>query len=180
MAKYITTTLPYVNADPHIGFALEIVQADVLARTWRAQGEDVFFSTGTDEHGQKISQKAVSESTPVQAYVDHFSSEVRKLGEVLDLSYDAFVRTTDPHHLEAAQELWKRCQWKGDIYKKTYSGLYCVGDEAFVKEEDLVNGLCPNHPVPPVEVQEENYFFPFQLIPDRAHRIPRATRFDRP
>lgn len=163
MAKYLTTTLPYVNADPHIGFALEIVEADVLARTWRAAGEEVFFSTGTDEHGQKIFQKAAAEGKPVQEYVDHFSNEVRKLKDALNLSYDSFIRTTDPQHIEAAQELWKRCQWRGDIYKKTYSGLYCVGDEAFVKEADLVNGMCPNHAVPPVEVEEENYFFRFSL-----------------
>jgi methionyl-tRNA synthetase len=163
MAKYITTTLPYVNADPHIGFALEIIEADVLARTWRAAGEEVFFSTGTDEHGQKIFQKAAAEGTPVQEYVDHFSGEVRKLKEALGLSYDSFIRTTDEAHTQAAQEMWKRCQWRGDIYKKTYSGLYCVGDEAFVKEADLVNGLCPNHPVPPIAVEEENYFFRFSL-----------------
>lgn len=162
MAKYITTTLPYVNADPHIGFATEIVQADVLARAWRAQGEDVFFTTGTDEHGQKISQKAEEERKEVQAYVDHFASEFKKLHEVLDLSNDAFIRTTDPKHVAAAQELWRSCEAAGDIYKKKYIGLYCVGDEAFVKENDLVEGKCPNHPTMDlVEIEEENYFFRF-------------------
>jgi methionyl-tRNA synthetase len=161
MAKYITTTLPYVNADPHIGFALEIVEADVIARAWRQTGEDVFFTTGTDEHGQKILQKAEAEGKPVQAYVDYFSHEVQKLKGALNLSYDAFIRTTDASHIAAAQELWKRCEAKGDIYKKKYTGLYCVGDEAFVKESDLVNGMCPNHAVPPIEVEEENYFFKF-------------------
>jgi methionyl-tRNA synthetase len=143
---YLTTTLPYVNADPHIGFALEIVQADIIARYNRLVGREVFFTTGTDEHGQKIFQKAEEEGKEVQVYVDHFANQVKKLKEGLGLSYDAFIRTTD---LEA-----------GDIYKKKYKGLYCVGDEAFIKETDLVDGKCPNHPnMTPVEIEEENYFF---------------------
>ena len=161
-AKYITTTLPYVNADPHVGFAPEILQADLLARNWRLQGHDVFFSTGTDEHGQKILQKAEQEGKDVQEYVDHFANEFKKLKEALNLSNDAFIRTTDEKHKKAAQEIWKRCEAKGDIYKKKYKGLYCVGDEAFLKEGDLVEGKCPNHPtMDPVEIEEENYFFKF-------------------
>lgn len=157
---YITTTLPYVNADPHIGFALEIVHADIIARFARLRGRDVFFTTGTDEHGQKIFQKAESEGKEVQAYVDHYAAQFNRLKESLNLSNDAFIRTTDPAHIEAAQELWRRCEAKGDIYKKKYTGLYCVGDEMFIKESDLVNGRCPNHPtMDPVEIEEENYFF---------------------
>jgi methionyl-tRNA synthetase len=162
MNRYLTTTLPYVNADPHIGFALEIVQADALARAWRLQGDEVFFSTGTDEHGQKIFQRAEEEGKPVQEYVDHFAGEFTKLKEALDLSYGHFIRTTDPKHVAAAQEFWKRCADAGDIYKKKYSGLYCVGDEAFVKESDLVDGRCPNHPnLELTTIEEENYFFKF-------------------
>lgn len=158
--KYITTTLPYVNADPHIGFALEIIQADTLARYWRLTGHDVFFSTGTDEHGQKIAEKADSQNQARQEYVDHYAAQFNRLKEALNLSYDSFVRTTDPAHKKAAQEMWRRCEANGDIYKKTYKGLYCIGDEMFVKEGDLVNGRCPNHPdQEPVEVEEENYFF---------------------
>lgn len=162
MAKnfYLTTTLPYVNADPHIGFALESVQADAIVRYRRLIGDTVFFSTGTDEHGQKIFQKAKEEGRDVQEYVDHFAGQFRKLGKALNLSYDAFIRTTDERHVLAATELWKRCDAAGDIYKKKYKGLYCVGDEAYVKEGDLVNGKCPNHPnMDLVEIEEENYFF---------------------
>lgn len=168
MNRYITTTLPYVNADPHIGFALEIVQADALVRAWRLQGNDVFFTTGTDEHGQKIAQAAEKEGKDVQTYADHYAGEVEKLKEALNLSYDAFIRTTDPKHIAAAQELWKRCADAGDIYKKAYTGLYCVSDEMFVKESELVNGRCPNHPDKElVEITEENYFFKFSAYQDK-------------
>jgi methionyl-tRNA synthetase len=168
MNRYLTTTLPYVNADPHIGFALEIVQADALARSWRMQGDEVFFSTGTDEHGQKIFQKAEEAGTPVQEYVDHYAEEFKKLGTALNLSNDTFIRTTNPAHHAAAQELWKRCLAKGDIYKKKYSGLYCVGDEMFVKETDLVDGKCPNHPnLELVTIEEENYFFKFSAYQEK-------------
>jgi methionyl-tRNA synthetase len=156
---YLTTTLPYVNADPHIGFALELVQADIIARYRKLLGDEVFFSTGTDEHGLKILRKAQEEGKEPQAYVDEFAARFRALPAKLGLSPDVhFIRTTDPHHKKAAQEMWKRCE--KDIYKKKYKGLYCVGDEAFVKETDLVNGMCPNHPgQKPIEIEEENYFF---------------------
>ena len=157
---YITTTLPYVNAAPHIGFAAEILRADMMARAYRAFGHKVFFSTGTDEHGQKIAEKADEKGESRQAYVDHFATEFKKLGEVLELSPDNFIRTTDAAHKAAAQEMWRRCAANGDIYKKKYKGLYCVGDEMFLRESDLVNGRCPNHPnMDPQEVEEENYFF---------------------
>jgi methionyl-tRNA synthetase len=156
---YLTTTLPYVNADPHIGFALEIIQADALARYWRLMGHEVFFNTGTDEHGQKIAQKADEKGEDRQAYVDHYASEFNRLKVGLDLSFDAFIRTTNEHHKAAAQEIWKRCADAGDIYKKKYSGLYCVGCEAFKTESDLVEGKCPDHQKAPELVEEENYFF---------------------
>lgn len=157
---YLTTTLPYVNADPHIGFALEIVNADSIARYKRLRGADVFFNTGTDEHGQKIFEKAKEQGRDTQEYVDDYAGRFEKLKKALNLSNDAFIRTTNPEHKAAAQELWSRCVQKGDIYKKKYKGLYCVGDEAFLKSSDLVNGKCPNHPsMDPVEIEEENYFF---------------------
>lgn len=157
---YITTTLPYVNADPHIGFAYEVVVADVLARYWRRLGHEVFFNTGTDEHGQKIAEKADAAGQSRQAYVDHYAAEFSKLKSVLNLSYDRFIRTTDDEHKMAAIALWQRCAENGDIYKKSYKGLYCVGDEMFLRGSDLVDGRCPNHPnVDPVEIEEENYFF---------------------
>ena len=161
MARYITTTLPYVNADPHIGHALEFVQADSLARLWREQGEEVFFNTGTDEHGQKIFEAAEGAGQEVQEYVDHYAEEFRKLKEAFDLSYDAFIRTTDKGHVAAAQEMWRRCEEAGDIYKKEYEGLYCVGCEKFLTEKELVDGKCPIHMKEPVLLKEENYFFRF-------------------
>src|SRR5665213_4489244 len=168
---YLTTTLPYVNAAPHIGFALEIVQADIIARYKRLMGTEVFFNTGTDEHGQKIFQAAQKEGTSVEEYVDHFASTFGILKEGLALSYDAFIRTTNPEHVAAAQELWKRCQEAGDIYKKKYKGLYCVGDEAFLRESDLVNGECPNHPgQKPIEIEEENYFFALSKYQEKLEK----------
>ncbi len=157
--RYITTTLPYVNADPHIGFGLEIVQADALARFWRLMGYDVFFSTGTDEHGQKIAQKADEARQGRQEYVDHFAGEFNRLKEGLNLSYDNFIRTTSVEHIEAATHIWKLCDEAGDIYKKKYKGLYCVGCESFKTDSDLVDGKCPDHQKEPEEIEEENYFF---------------------
>ncbi len=155
---YITTTLPYVNAEPHIGFALEIVQADIVARYKRLMGAEVFFSTGTDEHGSKVYEAAKKEGKEVQKYVDYYAERFAELKTTLNLSNDTFIRTTDPGHIKATQELWRRCV--KDIEKKKYKGLYCTGDEAFLRESDLVDGKCPNHPnMEPVEIEEENYFF---------------------
>jgi len=165
---YITTTLPYVNADPHIGHALEFVQADAVARYQRLIGTEVFFNTGTDEHGQKIFEAAQKSGQDVRAYVDHYAGEFKKLGLALDLSYDRFIRTTEDAHYAAAQEIWRRCLAAGDIYKKNYKGLYCVGDEMFLKESDIVNGRCPNHPnIEPVMLEEENYFFKLSAYQDK-------------
>lgn len=157
---YITTTLPYVNAAPHIGFALEIVQADVIARWKKIRGYGVVFNTGTDEHGLKIYRKAVEEGKDPQAYTDEYAPKFDRLKSALNLTYTNFIRTTDAHHMRAAQELWRRCAERGDIYKKKYKGLYCVGDEMFLKESDIVDGKCLNHPaMDPIEIEEENYFF---------------------
>jgi len=157
---YITTTIPYVNADPHIGFALELVQSDVVARYARLQGRDVFFSTGTDEYGQKIWEGSVKEGKNVQDYVDHYAQKFLELKNILNLSYDNFIRTTSKEHILAAQEFWHLCDRKGDIYKKIYRGLYCVGCEKFITEKDLMEGRCSLHPTKvPEMVEEENYFF---------------------
>ncbi|MBI3633162.1 MAG: methionine--tRNA ligase [Candidatus Vogelbacteria bacterium] len=159
---YLTTTLPYVNADPHIGFALEIIQTDVIARSYRSSGDEVFFNTGTDEHGQKIFEAAQRSGKNVQEYVDHYASEFRKLTVVLNLDNPTFTRTTDPKHIVAANEMWSRCMAKGDIYEKEYEGLYCVGHEAFVTEKELINGKCPDHGKEPKFLKEKNYFFKFK------------------
>lgn len=156
-----------MNADPHIGFALEIMQADTLARFWRLNGEEVFFSTGTDEHGQKIFEAAEKAGQDVQEYVDHYAAEFRKLKEALNLSNDTFIRTTDAHHIEAAEEIWRRCDAQGDIYKKAYEGLYCTGCERFYMEKELVEGKCPIHLKELVLLKEENYFFAFSKYQDQ-------------
>ena len=167
-SKYITTTLPYVNDEPHIGHALEFVQADTLARYWRLLGHDVFFNTGTDEHGQKIAQKADAEGKDRQEYVDHFAARFNTLKEKLNLSYDAFIRTSSPTHKAAAQEIWRRCDARGDIYKKSYTGLYCVGCELFYKENELdENKCCLIHKKPVEAVEEENYFFKLSAYSDK-------------
>lgn len=159
---YITTTLPYVNAAPHIGFATEIVRADIFARWRRLLGDEVFFNTGTDEHGQKIYQKAVAEGKTPQAYVDEWAEKFKDLAQLLSLSELNFIRTTDDHHIKAAQEFWRRCRDKGDIYKKFYKIKYCVGCELEKQESELEDGRCPLHPTSELQiVEEENYFFRF-------------------
>ncbi|HXK31746.1 MAG TPA: methionine--tRNA ligase, partial [Candidatus Paceibacterota bacterium] len=159
-AFYITTTIPYVNAPPHIGFALEIVQADILARYHALLGEEVFFNFGSDEHGVKIYRKALEEGKTPQAYVDEYAAKFDALKGTLNLSYNAFTRTTDPHHKAAAQEFWKRCHVAGDIYKKNYQIKYCVGCELEKTDSELVDGKCPLHPNLELElIDEENYFF---------------------
>jgi methionyl-tRNA synthetase len=159
---YITTTLPYLNADPHMGHALEFIQADVIARQHRLMGDDVVFNTGTDEHGLKIFQKAFDNNLPPQDYVDLYSTHFRALKEKLNLSYTNFIRTTDPHHIKAAQEFWRRCLKNGDIYKGRYEIKYCVGCELEKDETELVNGRCFTHPNLEIQViKEENYFFKF-------------------
>jgi methionyl-tRNA synthetase len=162
MARYLTTTLPYVNADPHVGFALEIVQADAYARVARLAGEEVIFNTGTDEHGQKIFRNAQDAGKTPQEYADGYAQSFSRLRDALNLSYDRFIRTTDPAHKKAAQEFWKRCADNGDIYKKAYQVKYCVGCELEKTDSELVDGKCPLHPNLELElIDEENYFFRF-------------------
>lgn len=159
---YITTTLPYVNASPHIGFALEIIQADVIARYKRLMGYDVFFNFGTDEHGQKIYTKALEQKKDPQKYVDEYALQFDNLKKALDVSYDNFIRTTDKTHVKAAQEMWIRCMKNGYIKKGIYTTKYCMGCELEKQESDLQDGLCPIHPNMQLdERKEENYFFTF-------------------
>ena len=159
---YITTTLPYVNAEPHIGFAWEIITADTIARYQRLLGNEVLFNTGTDEHGLKIYQKALETKKTPQAYADVYAAKFKELKQLLDLSVTHFVRTTDKHHLQAAAEFWRRCEKNGDIYKKEYRIKYCVGCELEKTESELVDEHCPLHPNLNLElINEENYFFRF-------------------
>ncbi|MFA5633921.1 MAG: methionine--tRNA ligase [Candidatus Dojkabacteria bacterium] len=158
---YITTTLPYVNAEPHVGHALEFVQADAVARYFRRKlgKENVFFNVGTDEHGQKIFEQAEKEGLSVQEFVDKYAQRFKDFCELFFVNYDYFYRTSDKRHHKAAQEFWKRCNEKGDIYKKRYKGLYCVGCERYITEKELVDGKCPEHDKEPELKEEENYFF---------------------
>lgn len=161
MSKYyLTTTLPYVNADPHIGFALEIVQADALARYRRLLGDEVVFNTGTDEHGMKIWTNAKEAGLDPKAYCDLYAAKFDGLKAALNLTYTHFIRTTDAAHVAAAQQFWRRCDAAGDIYKKSYSVKYCVGCELEKTDSELVNGRCPIHPNRDLDlIEEENYFF---------------------
>jgi len=162
MNYYITTTLPYVNADPHVGFALEVIKADAWARWRRANGQEVFFNTGSDEHGLKISRQALAAGLSPQEFCDRQAAKFQKLRQVLNLSYDHFTRTTDPEHVAAAREFWRRCLAAGDIYKKQYRVKYCVGCELEKTDSELTDGHCPLHPAQELEfLDEENYFFRF-------------------
>ncbi len=163
---YITTTLPYVNSDPHVGFALELVRADMIARYKKSQGFDVFFNTGTDEHGIKIYRKAKEQGIETQAYVDQYAEKFKNLIPLLGILPETnFVRTTDKHHIMAAQEFWKIAFKEGLIYKKNYSIKYCIGCELEKTESELVDGKCPLHPLQELEIiEEENYFFRFSIF----------------
>lgn len=166
---YITTTLPYVNSDPHIGFAMELIRADVIARAKKLQGLEVFFNTGTDEHGAKLLNDAKKAGIDVRKYVDEYAEKFRGLREILAISEDVhFIRTTDSHHEKAAQEFWRRCDQNGYIYKKAYQAKYCVGCELEKTDSELVDGRCPIHPNRDLEIiEEENYFFRFSAFQDR-------------
>src|SRR3989304_10154053 len=155
---YVTTAIPYVNAAPHIGFALEAVQTDVLARYHRELGDDTYFLTGTDENALKNVQAAEKAGKDTKAFVAENSTRFEDLKEALNLSFDDFIRTPEDRHVKGAQKFWEACN-PDDIYKKTYKGLYCVGCEEFKTPKELVEGKCPEHGTVPEEVEEENYFF---------------------
>lgn len=163
LKQYITTTLPYVNSKPHVGFAMEIIRADALARYYTLKGCDVFLNTGTDEHGIKIWENAQVANLDPQTYVDPYAEDFKGLIELLNLSPDIhFIRTTDAQHTKAAQEFWKRCDKNGYIYKKNYQAKYCVGCELEKTDQELEKGQCPIHPGKDIQlIDEENYFFKF-------------------
>src|SRR5438270_9467359 len=143
---YITTTIPYVNGRPHIGAAEEFVQTDVFGRYHRLCGDDTYVLTGTDENALKNVQAAEREGIPTQDLVARNSLLFRQLADDLDFHYDQFIRTAaDPRHAAASQKIWRAVDANGDIYKKTYSGLYCVGCEQYYDESELVDGVCPEH-----------------------------------
>lgn len=178
MNYYVTTSIPYVNAPPHIGFALELIMADVLARSARAQGKPVIFSTGTDEHGGKIEEKAAEKGVSPKEYADSISQLFRDLGKTLNISNDRFVRTTDPGHEQRAQLIWKAIS--KDIYKGKYEGWYCTGDEAFFPEKTVKenNGVCPAHNRAYERIEEENYFFKLSAYSQQILEAIESEQFE--
>lgn len=165
---YITSTLPYVNSSPHIGTAMEMIRADVIARFKRYSGYEVFFNTGTDEHGQKIYEGAIAESITPEEYVNRNAAKFKEFHKMANISYDAFIRTTDDKHILAAQKMWSICFEKGDIYKAKQKINYCIGCEMEKTDSELVEGRCPDHPNRELVVtEEENYFFKFSKYQDR-------------
>ncbi len=175
---YLTTTLPYVNADPHIGFAFELVSADIIARYQKLQGSEVFFNTGTDEHGAKVYEKALEEGKDPKAYVDEYAEKYRSLLVSLGVSSDIhFIRTTNEAHKRAAKTFWRRCVAAGDIYKKRYKIKYCIGCELEKTESELEDGCCPVHPHLSLEIiEEENYFFRLSKYQERLLALYEARK----
>lgn len=169
---YITTSIMYVNSDPHLGFAWELVQADVLARYKRLKGDKVFFVTGADEHGKKIYETAQNIDIDTQKFVDEKSQRVKDLAKALDVSNDFFIRTTDKkYHKPSVEKIWKILEKKGDIYRKEYEGLYCLGCEAFKNTRELVDGKCPYHLKELEIIKEENYFFRLSKYLKKVQKI---------
>jgi methionyl-tRNA synthetase len=157
--RYITTTLPYANSKAHIGHALEFVQAQALVNFFIQENENVLFNVGVDEHGNKVLEKAKELGVPVKQYLDEISQEWFKFCSTFEIRPDVWYRTTDDYHKICVQEFWKECKARGDLYKKKYVGLYCVGCESFKTEKELVNGKCPDHNKAPEKIEEENWFF---------------------
>lgn len=159
MTFYITTPIYYVNAEPHLGHAYTTVVADALARFHRLLGEETWFQTGTDEHGEKVLDAAREAGIPIEAFVDRISAIFRQTWDELGVSYDTYIRTTAPEHVRVVQQVLSRVYEAGDIYFGEYGGLYCFGCERFYLERELLDGLCPDHRLAPTFLKEENYFF---------------------
>ncbi len=174
---YITTAISYTNAGPHIGHALEMVQADAVARYRRMMGDEVYFLTGTDEHGTKIQRTAEKAGIPTQEFVDSIAAQFGQLAERLTISNTDFIRTSDRvRHWPAAQKIWQNMAENGDIYKKSYTGFYCVGHESFIKESELTDGVCPLHKTAPERIEEENWFFRLTAYKGRVRELIETDR----
>jgi len=176
---YITTAIAYPNSVPHLGHALEIIQADALARFYKLLGKDVFFQTGTDEHGIKNWQTAKKEGKDIMEFLDTNVDIFKKLYKTLNIEYDNFLRTTDQKiHYPGAKKLWEELVKSGDIYKKKYQGMYCAGCEAFKTEKELVKGKCTDHPTREIEfVEEENYFFKLSKYKEQVIKIIKEDKY---
>lgn len=171
----ITTAIDYVNARPHVGHAVEKVQADVLARYYRSQQNEVYFLTGADENSIKNVLAAKKESKEIKTYIDENTAKFEALKSILNLSYDKFIRTTSNEHLEGCKKFWEAMK-PTDIYKKNYDGLYCVGCEEFKTAKDLVDGKCPEHQIAPEKIAEENYFFKLSNYQDQLLKIIESNK----
>ncbi len=174
---YVTTSIPYVNDVPHLGHALEFLVADAYARRARKQNKQVIFSTGTDEHGGKIDEKAQAQGIGAQELADKISGEFLNLTRLLNISNNRFVRTTDPAHIKRAQLIWQKLE--KDIYKGNYIGWYCTGDEAYFSETEVRanNGICPNHNRPFEKIEEENYFFKLSRYSEEVYTAIKNNKF---
>jgi len=169
---YITTSIAYTNALPHIGHAFELIQADSVARYNRSLGRDVWFLTGTDEHGLKVARKAKDVKKGTQEFCDDIVAQFKNLTKELNISNDGFIRTTDrERHWPGVIKLWETMKNSGDIYEKEYEGLYCVGCETFIKEKDLIEGKCPYHHKAPEVIKEKNYFFKLSRYSDQIMKV---------
>ena len=172
---YITTSIPYVNAKPHIGHALELIQADTIARYVRLCGGKVTFQTGTDENAHKNVTAAEQIGVPVRVLVDRNAEQFRGLVSTLGCSPDSFIRTTEARHRRAVQRLWAELK-PADVYQKSYRGLCCEGCEDFLSRRDLIDGQCPEHRRTPAEVEETNYFFRLSGYQDRIEELIDSDR----
>lgn len=169
---FVSTAIPYVNASPHIGFALELILADVIARHARMQGHQPFFQSGTDDNSLKNAIAAEQENLSTEAFVRARVSEFSQLKELLNISYNDFLSTsTDPRHAPAVETLWRKCQQRGDIYQGDYEGLYCIGCEQFYAPTELPGGVCPEHGTTPEVICERNYFFKLSRYRDELVRL---------
>ena len=177
---YISTAIAYTSAKPHIGNTYEIVLADAIARYKRQQGYDVYFQTGTDEHGLKIQQKAEAAGISPQEYVDNVAGQIKGIWDLMNTTYDRFVRTTDPEHKSKVQKIFRRMYEKGDIYKGKYSGKYCTPCESFWTESQLVDGKCPDCGRECDYAEEEAYFFRLSKYADRIQDLLENTDFLEP
>jgi methionyl-tRNA synthetase len=177
MKFYITTAIDYINGKPHIGHSYEKVASDVLARWHRLKGEQVFFLTGTDEHGAKIAEFAEKNGLEPQVFADQNFEHFKTAWDNLSLSYDRFIRTTDSDHIKTVETILKKIQDSGYLYEGEYSGLYCVGHEAFLTEKDLVNGLCPDHGTKPDLITEKNWFFKVSAFTEQIKKAIEADEF---
>lgn len=175
---FVSTAIPYVNAEPHVGHALEYVQADAYVRARKLIGDEVFFLTGTDDNALKNVQAAEKAGRPIKEYIAENAEHFIELDRKLDVAYDDFIRTSvDPRHRAGVEKLWKATS-PDDLYKKSYKGYYCVGCEEFKTEKDLINGECPEHPGRPLEiVEEENYFFRLSAYQDRLEKLIESNEF---